>query len=145
MPPHKVVQFLTLKVVQFLIFISLYVSHIWDSLGHLKNRTFIESQVAMSVIQFLTFSSLGVIFYNRTCNFSIILSFLLLSFIFSPVIFFYVMLALFQQTRKTYRMKKKATKKERKSARKERKEREAKKAARKQRKKQRKTERKQQN
>ena len=81
-PPPKVVQFLTLKVVHFLTFISLYGFPYLGQIGASseKNRTSIENQVGTSLVQFLTFSKLGVIFYNMT---SFIHHFLVSSWLFS--------------------------------------------------------------
>ena len=120
--PSKVVQFLTLKVVQFLTFIWLYVFRYLELIGALEKRTLIESQVGISVV-FLTFSNLGLIFitqpfFDHLALLLFLCSFFLVDFLcpFFHVIFFNVMLALLQQTRKNYKNKKKATKKEKENS-----------------------------
>ena len=83
----------------------------------LEEKPSIESRVGKSGVQFQTVGHVGCYFYHIACYFSNGLIYSLFIFFFLFVLFhvilFYVMLALFQQTRKKYKKRKKARNNER--------------------------------
>ena len=87
--PLKVVQFLTLEVVQFLTLVSLYILPCLGLFGPFLRKTkLIESHVGTSVVQFLAFENVGVIFITDMLFFVFVVFFLD-----SHLILFYSMLS----------------------------------------------------